>query len=81
MNRQTEDTLLLPRNGRLTVNIERLSLAQFRASCPSLVGCVAYGQSIAQVKQRMAQAITSYLASRDVFLLLDPLRMLEFHEG
>lgn len=77
-NRMTD----LPSNRiqRLNVNVKAVAPDQYRADCQSLAGCVAYGRTKAEAKRRMGQAVSEYLAGHDVFLLMDPVNIMDFHE-
>ena len=73
---------LLTMGTKLLVNIREVAPGEFRAACPSLIGCVAYGKTRAEVRQTMGQAAARCLASHDVFLLVeDPASLLDFQEG
>ena len=52
----------------LFVKINRRTGHDFRASCPALPGCVVYGRSRIEVKDRIQEAVLGYLASLDVAL-------------
>jgi predicted RNase H-like HicB family nuclease len=51
---------------RLLVKVVRESDDRFRASCPSLPGCVAKGNSEEEAKKGLDHAIRGYLASLNV---------------
>lgn len=65
---------------RLSVNVKAVAPDEFRADCQCLTGCVAYGRTKAEAKRSMGQAVLDYLAGRDVFLLMDPVNIMDFHE-
>ncbi len=50
------------------VKISRCSGCDFRACCPALPGCVAYGRSQTEVSERIQDAIRGYVASLDAVL-------------
>jgi len=70
----------LTRLGRLTVNVKAVAPDTFLANCESLAGCVAYGRTRAETKLSMAQAVLKYLAGHDIFLLVDPVNIIDFNE-
>ena len=65
---------------RLTVNVKAVASDKFLADCKSLPGCMAYGGTIAETKRSIGRAVLEYLAGRDVFLLMDPINIIDFHE-
>ena len=53
---------------KLVIKISERVDGGYRASCPSLPGCVVYGSSQVEVKERIEDAIRGYMASLDVAL-------------
>jgi predicted RNase H-like HicB family nuclease len=80
MNNRMTDLPSTPAH-RLAVNVKAVAPDQYRADCQSLAGCVAYGRTRAEAKRRMGQAVSEYLAGHDVFVLMDPVDLMEFHES
>ncbi len=53
---------------KLTVKLARITNNRFKAWCPALPGCVVFGQSEDEAKNKIRQAIDGYLASLDTVL-------------
>ena len=53
---------------KLVIRISERNGDLFQARCPSLPGCVVYGHSLSEVRQRIQEAIQGYVASMDVAL-------------
>jgi len=77
---KVQDALLTP-GRKLAIDICELAPGKFRAHCVSLTGCVAYGRTKVETRQKMVQAVANYLASRDIFLLVDPASIVDFNEA
>jgi predicted RNase H-like HicB family nuclease len=50
---------------KIAIVIEATAAAGYRAECPSLPGCTAFGRSPEEARQQIARAIEGYLASLD----------------
>ena len=53
---------------KLCVRIDKSDRGGYTASCPSLPGCITYGQTPEEAKERMGEAIQGYLASVSDFV-------------
>ena len=53
---------------KLCIRISKSQRGGFIASCPSLPGCVTRGQTQAQARENMSDAIRGYLASVSDFI-------------
>ena len=51
---------------KLVVSISCISAEAYRARCPSLPGCAAYGRSHEEAVRCLERAVQGYLASLDV---------------
>ena len=51
---------------KIAVVIEAVSGIWYRAECPSLPGCRAYGRSVDEARDQISRAILCYLASLDM---------------
>jgi predicted RNase H-like HicB family nuclease len=68
-------------NKRLTVHLREIAPGRFRATCPDLIGCVVYGRTPAETRQKITQAVENCLASDGTFLLGDPADLMTFHDA
>jgi predicted RNase H-like HicB family nuclease len=50
---------------KIAIVIEATAAAGYRAECPSLPGCTAFGRSPEEARNQIARAIQGYLASLD----------------
>ena len=50
---------------KIAIVIEAVSGAGYRAECPSLPGCTAFGRSPEEAQAQITRAIMGYLASLD----------------
>jgi predicted RNase H-like HicB family nuclease len=50
---------------KIAIVIEAAAGAGYRAECPSLPGCTAFGRSPEEARQQITRAILGYLASLD----------------
>ena len=50
---------------KIAVMIEAVAGVGYRAACPSLPGCTAFGRSAAEAREQIGRAILCYLASLD----------------
>ena len=64
-----------------SIRISEIERGKFRASCPCLPGCVAYGQTREQAREKLDQAVTGYLASLNVSLPSNSGPMFELQEA
>ncbi len=62
---------------RLTVKIANTREGNFRAWCPALPGCMVWGLSEDEVRQKISKAVDGYLASLDIALPRELSRMSE----
>ena len=53
---------------KLTVRIANTTEGNFRAWWPSLPGCMVWGMSEDEVRQKISKAVEGYLASLDIAL-------------
>ena len=53
---------------KLVIQISKIAGNLFRACCPSLPGCVVYGRSQDEARERIREAVCGYVASMDVAL-------------
>ncbi len=53
---------------KLVVRITQTASDSFRGCCPALPGCIVYGHSRNETRQRIYEAVGGYLASLDVAL-------------
>jgi len=53
---------------KLTIRIVQDETGQFVAMCPCLPGCISYGASREQAKEKLAEAIRGYIASVNNFV-------------
>lgn len=51
---------------KVAIRIDVKTTGVYRASCPALPGCVAFGRSHEEARQKIDQAVRGYLASLDV---------------
>ena len=63
---------------KVDVRISQCKPGSFKASCPSLPGCVVYASSHADAKQRIEDAVQGYLASLDTALPRELSRVASF---
>lgn len=62
---------------KLAIRISETQPGKFKASCPSLPGCVAYGETRADAREKLGGAVTGYLASlNNDYLPASPTSML-----
>jgi len=51
---------------KVAIRIDLKTAGVYRASCPALPGCVVFGRSHEEARQKIDQAVRGYLASLDV---------------
>ena len=59
----------------LSVHIARRGGREYRAWCPSLPGCMVYGATVQEAKDRIRQAVRGYLSSLEVALPRELIRL------
>ncbi len=65
---------------KLSIQISEIEPGKFRASCLILPGCIAYGQTRDDARQRLDQAVMGYLASLDIPLAASSAMMFGLQE-
>jgi len=50
---------------RLAIRITRGIDGSYRASCPALPGCVVWGMSLKEAKEKVDSAVSGYVASME----------------
>ena len=53
---------------KLAIRITQAAGNELRACCPALPGCVVYGRSRKEARDRIQEAVRGYLASLDIAL-------------
>lgn len=65
---------------KLSIQISEVEPGKFRASCLVLPGCIVYGQTRDDARQKLDQAVTGYLASLNIPLPASCVRIFELQE-
>ena len=66
---------------KLVIEISERNGNLFQARCPSLPGCVVYGRSQPEVRERIQEAVQGYVASLDVALPRELARLAYIRES